>query len=459
MSTYEQIGWDINGKAGDYFGISVSLSGDGKTLVVGGRNSGDTCANIGLVRVYQYNQTINNYVQVGPDIEGDARFDLFGALVSLSADGTTFIAGSPYGDGNGIQSGHARVFRFNATVHEYIQIGPNINGAAADDQFGSSVDISQDGTMIAVGAIYNKGNGTTRSGHVRVFQLNTNGNGYVQVGSDITGGRENEDFGTSVSLSANGTTVVVGATNNGPGRVRVFQFNATTNHYVKVGSDIIGSDFNRTLPLPVFGAAVSVSANGTVFVASAPRNSDNGMESGQIRVFQWNPTTHSYEEIGSAVYGEAAGDQFGLSLSMSADGTTFITGSPFHNNNKGYVRIYKLDRIVGHYVPVETNIVGEADVDYFGASVSISADGTMFAAGAPWNDDGRIDSNVGHVRVYNETMRMTPTVVPTKNPTVPSPIVLPVNTPTNCGLFGFNWFCPRRGKCGLFRRLFRIHGC
>ena len=51
-----------------------------------------------------------------------------------------------------------------------------------------------------------------------------------------------------------------------------------------------------------------------------------------------------------------------------------------------------------------------------------------------------------------------PSTKPTKAPSR-APIVAPVNPPTNCGLFGWNLFCPRRGKCGLLRRLFKIHGC
>jgi hypothetical protein len=40
-----------------------------------------------------------------------------------------------------------------------------------------------------------------------------------------------------------------------------------------------------------------------------------------------------------------------------------------------------------------------------------------------------------------------------------APVKPPTKAPTPCGLFGFNFFCPRRGKCGFLRRLFNVHGC
>jgi hypothetical protein len=57
----------------------------------------------------------------------------------------------------------------------------------------------------------------------------------------------------------------------------------------------------------------------------------------------------------------------------------------------------------------------------------------------------------------------TPSNVPVNRPTVmmptQDPTTMPQAPPTGCGLFGFSIFCPRRGKCGFFRRLFNIQGC
>ena len=69
---------------------------------------------------------------------------------------------------NGVDSGHARVYRFNDTASIWMQLGEDIDGEVADDWAGSSVSLSADGKMVAVGSDGNDDNGY-ESGHVRVF--------------------------------------------------------------------------------------------------------------------------------------------------------------------------------------------------------------------------------------------------------------------------------------------------
>ena len=65
----------------------------------------------------------------------------------------------------------------------WTQLGGDIDGEAAEDQSGISVSLSSDGTIVAIGADGNDGNGS--SGHVRVYQ-NISGT-WTQLGSDIDG--------------------------------------------------------------------------------------------------------------------------------------------------------------------------------------------------------------------------------------------------------------------------------
>ena len=74
-------GEDIVGEAGDYFGWSVTLSGDGDTVAIGAPFSG-------CVRVYSWN--VDEWEKRGQDITGEG-FD-FGNSVSLSKDGNTIAA-------------------------------------------------------------------------------------------------------------------------------------------------------------------------------------------------------------------------------------------------------------------------------------------------------------------------------------------------------------------------------
>jgi hypothetical protein len=75
--------------------------------------------------------------------------------VSLSADGNVVAIGATWNDGiNGTDSGHVRVFAWNSTSNNYVQRGADINGEAAGDRSGMSVSLSADGSVVAIGANY-----------------------------------------------------------------------------------------------------------------------------------------------------------------------------------------------------------------------------------------------------------------------------------------------------------------
>jgi hypothetical protein len=328
---------------------------------------------------------------LGQDIDGEATFDLSGRSVSLSADGTIVAIGAPGNDGNGSFSGHVRVYKWNGTI--WTQLGQDINGEAASDS-GTSVSLSADGTIVAIGAPYNDRNGSD-SGHVRVYKWN--GTIWTQLGSDIDGEAANNYSGTSVSLSADGTIVAIGAHYNGgngiysyTGHVRVYKWNGTI--WTQLGEDINGEanfDFS--------GKSVSLSADGTIVAIGAPDNDENGSGSGHVRVYKWNGTI--WTQLGEDINGEAASDSSGRSVSLSADGTIVAIGAPNNDgngSNSGHVRVYKWNGTI--WTQLGQDINGEAANDYSGTSVSLSADGTIIAIGAPYNDGNGTSS--GHVRVY-----------------------------------------------------------
>jgi hypothetical protein len=80
------------------------------------------------------------------------------------------------------------------------------------DQFGQSVSISNDGKMIAVGAVMNDGDIRVDSGHVRIYHLEEDdGTRWEQIGQDINGKAAGDGSGGSVSLSADGMMVAIGS--------------------------------------------------------------------------------------------------------------------------------------------------------------------------------------------------------------------------------------------------------
>ena len=198
VTYWQQLGLDIDGEAaGDESGSSVSISSDGNVVAIGAfRNSN----NRGHVRVFE--NTESGWVQRGDDIDGKEEGDLSGYKMSLSDDGLTVAIGSYVSGANGHRSGQVRVWRWNGSA--WSQLGLDINGASSGDQSGSSVSLSQDGNIVAIGAHLHDGN----KGHVRVFEWD--GSSWSQRGSDLDGESSDDRFGFSSSLSPDGNYLAVG---------------------------------------------------------------------------------------------------------------------------------------------------------------------------------------------------------------------------------------------------------
>ena len=94
--------------------------------------------------------------------------DELGYSVSLSGDGKTLAVGADTNDGNGANSGHVRVYRMDDSSTSWTKIGEDIDGEASYDNSGYYVSLSADGTTVAIGAPFNDDNGVD-SGHVRIF--------------------------------------------------------------------------------------------------------------------------------------------------------------------------------------------------------------------------------------------------------------------------------------------------
>ena len=94
-----------------------------------------------------------------------------------------------------------------------MQRGSDIDGETAGDESGTSVSLSANGKTLAVGAVKNAGGGSNR-GHTRSHYWN--GSYWVQVGTDRDGEADGDESGKSVSLSDDGDKVAIGANLNDP---------------------------------------------------------------------------------------------------------------------------------------------------------------------------------------------------------------------------------------------------
>jgi hypothetical protein len=379
-TAWVQQGQDIDGEyAGDWSGYSVSLSADGSAVAIGAILNNST----GHVRVYKFNGTI--WVQQGGDIDGEAADDYSGFSVSLSADGSTVAIGAPYNDVSGakMSAGHVRVYKFNGTA--WVQQGQDIDGEAEYDKSGFSVSLSADGSTVAIGSIDNDGSGNKiDSGHVRVYELS--GTTWVQKGLDIDGEAAGDWSGHSVSLSENGSIIAIGAVNNDGtsgfdrGHVRVYKFVGSA--WIKQGDDIDGEAASDQS-----GYSVSLSADGSTVAIGAIFNDVSGNDNrGHVRVYKFNGT--SWVQQGLDIDGEAADDYSGYSVSLSADDGLTVAISATYNGdfNSGHVRVYRFSapptvagpnlRPVSILLPIQVdfNQFGDITVRVEGEDVSYNYD-------------------------------------------------------------------------------------
>ncbi|WP_026755573.1 T9SS type A sorting domain-containing protein [Sediminibacter sp. Hel_I_10] len=391
-----QIGADIDGEAaGDRLGTSVSLSADGLVMAVGGSRNDSNGSNSGHVRVYA--NTSNTWVQVGDDIDGEATFDVSGIDVSLSSDGSVLAIGAFSNDGNGSNSGHVRIY--TNTSGSWIQIGADIDGEAAGDFSGEAVSLSSDGSVVAIGASNNDGNGPN-SGHVRVYQNISDS--WIQVGADIDGEAAIDLSGDALSLSSDGSVIAIGAPNNDgngedSGHVRVYK--NISDSWIQIGNDLDGEAAGDK-----FGQSVSLSSDGSVLAIGGQYNNGNGSVSGHVRAYK--NISDNWVQIGADIDGEAMDNQSGSSVSLSSDGSVLAIGASNNDENgtdSGHVRVYQ--NISGSWTQIGNDIDGEAAGDLSGNTVDLSSDGSILAIGAFFNDGNGTDS--GHVRVYNLSSVLT----------------------------------------------------
>ncbi len=333
----------------------------------------------------------SQFTQLGGDIDGEAFGDQSGYSVSLSSDGNRVAVGAQLNDGNGTSSGHVRVYQL--TNGSWLQLGADINGESAVDLSGWSVSLSADGNRVAIGAYLNDGGGILNSGHVRIYEF-SNG-AWIQLGVDIDGRSVEEQSGYSVGLSADGNRVVLGAylsDGNGvnSGSARVFEF--ANGDWVQLGNEIVGEH-----TIDQAGWSVSISDNGNRVAVGSRLNDDGGPNAGHVRIFEFN--SNDWIQLGSDIDGEAPEDLFGHSVSLNADGTRVAVGGYENDGNgiaSGHTRIYEF--VNTNWQQIGADIDGEAAIDRSGWSVSLNDIGNRVAIGAYLNDGSAVNS--GHTRLY-----------------------------------------------------------
>jgi hypothetical protein len=387
---WKQLGQDIDGEAAyDESGSSVSINAAGNRVAIGAISNDGNGIDSGHTRIYEYSN--DTWTQLGQDIDGEVAFDESGYSVSINAAGNRVAIGSISNDGNGTNSGHTRIYEYSNDT--WTQLGQDIDGEDDQDNSGSSVSMNAAGDRVAIGAYWNGGGSgaETRLGHTRIYEYSNDT--WTQLGQDIDGKAQYEYTGWSVSMNAAGDRVVIGAvfTGNDGGHTRIYEYNGT--NWVQLGQDI-----NGEAAMDDSGFSVSMNDTGNRIAIGARSNDGNGFASGHTRIYEYGNDT--WTQLGQDIDGEDDQDNSGSSVSMNAAGNRVAIGAFRNDGNgtdSGHTRIYEYGNDT--WTQLGQDIDGEAPRDNSGWSVSINAVGDRVAIGAPFNNNNNgIDS--GHTRIY-----------------------------------------------------------
>ena len=259
---------------GVMWGHSVSLSSDGSYMAVGSVLHTESVSQQGGVFVYEWNDSTSSWDSHGSvAVAIDAGFGDRHIMGSLSGNASVLAVGAFSWDGaSKTNDGKVYIYDWDSTDEEWDQRTViNASDAASYDYFGIDVSLSNDASILAIGASGWEG-ATGDQGGVYIYDwTDTNSDGnpdtFVQRGDVIESNNPSADghFGYGVELNNAGTVLIVGS--QGGSKAEIFDWNSSTSSW----------DFRTSVSDPVsggvnFGASVAISSDATKFVVGSYGN-------------------------------------------------------------------------------------------------------------------------------------------------------------------------------------------
>jgi len=321
---------------------------------------------------------------------GPARF---GSSVALSADATTALVGGPDDDG---RKGAAWVFTRSSEGPWAPQGGKLVHAdPAAKDRFGTSVALSADGNTALIGGYPSGGKGP-------VFVFTRSGGTWMRSDrlepGDEVGASQ---FGSSVALSDDGRTALVGGFSDNSGRGAAWVFVRTADGWRQQGPKLKAID---EAGAGLFGSSVDLSADGNVALIGGPGDQWAGpfVTAGAAWIFTRSGDTWSQFGPKLLPGGPISSSYFGWSVALSGDGNTAMVGGPRDvATEDGAVWVYARNGPVwgqqGPKLFPSDARVGNVTF-HVGESVALSADGETAVIGGSGVNFGR-----GAIWVYTRS--------------------------------------------------------
>ena len=189
---------------GSDYGSSVSLTDT--TLAVG---SAKTLGN-GAVFIYTKNSSWTTVAT--QELFGNAAGVEYGAAVDLSSDDAWLAVGAPRTFAADTITEFGAAYCYQLTNGQYQLMGDVIRGDAdiysASEMFGSSIAVTT--SAVAVGAPFSNYEAVLLRGRVYLYSFDSATNSWLRT-STFQGQTSNSTFGTSMDMSSDGSRLIVGA--------------------------------------------------------------------------------------------------------------------------------------------------------------------------------------------------------------------------------------------------------
>ena len=253
---WEQLGQNILGRLDEEFlGESVAISDDGMVICVG-TGVGDS-QNRGRVDVYKYDEFTSRWEEMGGSLNGQVEGARFGTSVGIVQTSTAdtdpekyYIAvGAPQvNSGEGV----VQIFYFDIDQGIWNQLGTDLMGDLVQDQLGESISLvaNKNFLYLAVGVPSAKyyggdpnGDDDSSDGRVQVYRYDTSRTkDWHYFGDEIEQMDDADGTGDCVELSEDAMLLAIGSPNynGGDGMVRVYEYNAEYDDYIKIGKTLYG---------------------------------------------------------------------------------------------------------------------------------------------------------------------------------------------------------------------------
>jgi hypothetical protein len=378
-STWSQQGGTLapegEGAFNDFHSLSVALSSDGQTALIGG-SSNNLDGSFGSAWVFT--RSGSTWVQQGVALlPAGEYFTGAGLRVALSGDGNTALIGSPEEAPRG---GPGAAWVFVRSGSTWTQQGGKITGSAEEPHglFGGAVALSANGTTALIGgADENMGAGAA-------WVFTRSGSTWTQQGEKLTGSGElgPGGFGASVALSAEGNTALIGGSSMEQSAGAAWVFIRSDSTWTQQDAKLTGIGESQQVGSFGFGTSVALSADGSVAVVGDP-----GDESDVGAVWSFARTGSTWTQLGQEFTGggEVGEGEFGGGVALAADGNTVVVGGVGDAARVGAAWVFT------HPTPTVTTGVASA-VTQSAATLSATVDPNGGAVTECWIEYGTTPS-------------------------------------------------------------------